>query len=913
MQNYQQRTQTNTRYGGSNTGNVTSYGANTQVTKMTGNVTAQGSTNMQYQGSGDDKLQIVEEVPVFVTKEVEVPYDVIIERPVENRIENRYYVDKEVEVEVEKIIEVPVEIIREEKKVIKKEKKVEIEKVYEKHIDVIREVPVEVIKEVPIAVERIVNVPKDKTIVQPVRQEVFENFVYRDTPVYVDKVIEVPEEVEVPVYVDKEYETIKEVPVTVYQDVEVEVERVVERKKEFKTEKIIEVPVEKIVEKEYIIDRVVDVPYEVEKIIERRVPREVEKIVEKQIVQDRVVEIPVEKRVEKPYTVKRKVEKIIQKEVDVPMVKPTEVEVPIERVIEEPYEVLEEVEVPVEKVVERRIEVPVYKEVEVIEEIEIEVPFEKVIEKEVVVDKEVEVEVVVEKFVEVPIDRVVDKEVIVEKVVEKPVYNQRIIEVPIEKIVEKRVEVPKEVYIEVPKYVEVEKEIIVDKIVQVPRIVERKSVRNLKSSTKKKIVSSHQKSIFENYGKELNQLKIENIKLTLEIEAIENQITEYSEIYQNPDLLRQQNQELSIKIQELESTLSTVKSEEFQLKHQIETHKEINEVEVWTEHEIRKLEMEIERVTKQNATLLNIFNTIGIRDSFLPGRDSVYVTDGKPSLRAPNNAYTGDYEAEQITQSVYRPHVVNTQTTSDGRVETKTGYTTSHYAVHGKAVEFGNERSKSTRNENVTQSYVSGGQRESNRYTSSQQGGRVVTTTGGNYGTGSNSRGGSYRQNQTTTYQTSGNYGQGQTTTYQTSGNYGQGQTTQYKTTTTSRQYGGRSSNQQGTTSYQYGGRSSNQQGTTHTGLTTYGGNYTLGTQHGQNTGSNSNVKVTTSHYERREVSGTNQPGTFYESGHTKVNDGENTRTVNQYQNQGYLSNSNRGSQQRQVTYNQGGTNYRQY
>ena len=54
-----------------------------------------------------------EEVPVYVEKEVEVPYDVIVERPVENIIENRYYVDKEVEVPIRREKVVEVEVVKE--------------------------------------------------------------------------------------------------------------------------------------------------------------------------------------------------------------------------------------------------------------------------------------------------------------------------------------------------------------------------------------------------------------------------------------------------------------------------------------------------------------------------------------------------------------------------------------------------------------------------------------------------------------------------------------------------------------------------------------------------------------------------------------------------------------------------------
>ena len=129
-------------------------------------------------------------------------------------------------------------------------------------------------------------------------------------------------------------------------------------------------------------DRVVEVPVEVEKI----------------------VEIPVEKVVEVP------VEKIVEKIVEVP------VDNVVERVVE----------VPVEKIIEKIVEVPVEKIVEV--------PVEKVIEKVVEVPVEKIVEVPVEKVVEVPVEAPVAEPapeptpVVVEKIIEKVVEQPKVVE-----------------------------------------------------------------------------------------------------------------------------------------------------------------------------------------------------------------------------------------------------------------------------------------------------------------------------------------------------------------------------------------------------------------------------------------------------------------------------------------------------
>ena len=129
-------------------------------------------------------------------------------------------------------------------------------------------------------------------------------------------------------------------PDPVRVEVPVEVEKVVERV----VEKRVEVPVERVVEK--VVEKRVEVPVEVEKIVENRVEVPVEKVVEKR------VEVPVEKIVER----------VVEKEVRV------EVPVPVEKIVERI--VVKRVEVPVEKVVEKVVEVPVERIVERVIEVE---------------------------------------------------------------------------------------------------------------------------------------------------------------------------------------------------------------------------------------------------------------------------------------------------------------------------------------------------------------------------------------------------------------------------------------------------------------------------------------------------------------------------------------------------------------
>ena len=276
--------------------------------------------------------------------------------------------------------------------------------------EVIKEVPKEVIKEIKIEVPKEiikeVQIKKqmfndNELIYQKLNNDInyfgiqkeINNEISDDTKVkevIVEKIIEVPKEVE--------------------KIIEKEVEKIIEVPKEIVVEKIVEVP------KEIIIEKIVEVPKEVEKIVEK----EVEKIVEKEV--EKIVEVPKEVIVEKIVEVPKEIEKIVEKEV--------------EKIVEVPKEVIVEKIVEVPKEVEKIVEVP--KEVEKI----VEVP------KEIIVEKIVEVPKEVEKIVEVP------KEVIVEKIVEKEV--------------EKNVEIPKETINETQP-----KEVIIEKIVEVPKEIEK--------------------------------------------------------------------------------------------------------------------------------------------------------------------------------------------------------------------------------------------------------------------------------------------------------------------------------------------------------------------------------------------------------------------------------------------------------
>ena len=573
--------------------------------------TTASNLNVNQTVSKSGRVQVFQDNPVYVEREVQVPYEVVIDRPVENIIENRYYVDKEVEIPITHVTEVEVEVIKEVKKYVPRERKVEIETIYEKPYEKIIEVPIEIVKEIPVPVERVVNKHQERTILRPHRTEVVDKPVYVDKEVKVDKIVEKYVDVDVPVYIDKIYDKVVDVPEYVYRDVVIDVPRFVDVPRDVYYDKVVEVPRERIVEKEIVIDRIVEKPYTVEKIVEKKREVPVERIVEVPVYFDKIVEVPVERRVEVPYKVQKHVKKIVPRQVNVPMITTKDVEIPFERVIEEPYEVIEEIPVPIEKVVERTVDVPVYKEEQVFDYIEIEVPYERIVEVPVYKDIEVEVEIIREKFIEVPFERFVDKVVEIEKIIEKPIYNQKIVEKPIQKIVEKRVEVPIEKYVEIPKYREVQKHIRVEQKSQRSVVVEKKNSRSLRKSVKTSTISASQKNAYTSLGEGLSKYKIENLKLSLDIKSLQQQITEYKKVAQNPEYIRQQNDELRRKIQTLEQTIINVKSENITLEKSTATTKETQVIEAYSSSEIAKLENEARLLIEKNKKLVDILRSLG--------------------------------------------------------------------------------------------------------------------------------------------------------------------------------------------------------------------------------------------------------------------------------------------------------------
>jgi len=169
--------------------------------------------------SGTEEKWVEKEI--IVEKLVEVPVEVIIEKPIIEYVEIEKEVIKEVPVEKEVIKEIIVE------KIVEVIKEVPIEKIVEKPVEVIKEIPVEkiviqeVIKEIPI--ETIVTHTEYITDETRVRELVDELEQLRNLPptireipiekvviqevikeVPIEKIVEVIKEVQVPVEVIKE-------------------------------------------------------------------------------------------------------------------------------------------------------------------------------------------------------------------------------------------------------------------------------------------------------------------------------------------------------------------------------------------------------------------------------------------------------------------------------------------------------------------------------------------------------------------------------------------------------------------------------------------------------------------------------------------------------------------------------------
>ena len=209
----------------------------------------------------------------------------------------------------------------------------------------------QVIKEVQVPVEKSIYIQSPPKIIEhyvksPPETRIVERIVHQ--PVEVQKIVE--KIVDRPVYVQSPPETkvvhqqvIVEKPVI--KEVQVPVEKTVFIPSPPET-KIVHQPIIKTIEKPVYIDRIVQQPYEVEKIVEKIVDRPIIQTVEKPVYIEKFIDRPVEKIVEKP--VIQTVEKFIDRPVTV------------EKYIDRPYPVEKYIDRPVPYAVNVPYEKPVF-------------------------------------------------------------------------------------------------------------------------------------------------------------------------------------------------------------------------------------------------------------------------------------------------------------------------------------------------------------------------------------------------------------------------------------------------------------------------------------------------------------------------------------------------------------------------
>lgn len=273
---------------------------------------------------------------------------------------------------------------------------------------------------------------------------------------------------------------------------------------------------------------------------------------------------------------------------------------------------VDEIIMPRERAVDRVVHYPQYTEREVVESVDIDVPRERMVDVPVYIDKEVEVEMERERVVPVPEEEVVERVVEIFKTVEKPIFTPRVVEKRVEKIVERRVEVPIEKYVEVPKIVHVPREIQVNSKRTQTRVVDKLSHRNLRKSIKRSQVSASQKSAFTQLGETLNDVRVQNIKLNLEIKTLRDQIVEYQRISRNPTGLINENNDLRNKISDLRQRLSRVnESNEQIIRNPLVV--ESQQIELHSADEISQLEKQIREIESKNLDLKRALTDTGVK------------------------------------------------------------------------------------------------------------------------------------------------------------------------------------------------------------------------------------------------------------------------------------------------------------
>jgi hypothetical protein len=102
-------------------------------------------------------------------------------------------------------------------------------------------------------------------------------------------------------------------------------------------------------------------------------------------------------------------------------------------------------------------------------------------------------------------------------------------------------------------------------------------------------------------GESINKYKIDNIKLSLELNSLEQQIEEFRKNAQNPQKVQSENLRLRQEIAEMEKMLAGIRSSNIQLESQSTLTRETQNVQVYSNQEIGVLEKQVQDMEKKNS------------------------------------------------------------------------------------------------------------------------------------------------------------------------------------------------------------------------------------------------------------------------------------------------------------------------
>ena len=848
----------------------------TGTAPVQGGVRSGGRVGSRMEKQEDGTVIIIEEVPVFQEKIVEVPYDVIIERPVEKRIENRYYVDRVIEVEVEKIINVEKIIEVRQEKIIEVEKFIDEEEVVENMV------------EVPFEVERVVEVPydvyQDKIVeknveilkVRPHRTEVRENLIYKDQINVVDQIVEIDRKVDVPVYYEAStgqrvanytvgqqveiIEEVEEVPYNVYVDKirEVVVEQEYEVIREEDNIIVKRVPVERVVVNTEYYDEIreVEVPVEVEKIVEVTEEVYVDKYVDKEVIRE----------VEKKVPVPKHVEVIVTRVIDVPVIRDIIVEVPYEKIVVNKTETVAEVMFVEPRVQMVDIDVPRVIEQDVQEDLEIEFDVEKIVEREVKTETQVPVDYTRQVVRTHSRRESYNKDVELVKTVQKPNVRSSYRDINVAVKVQKKITTTNPVIQQNVERLTKDKQVDVietNELVQYNEIVENVELKTESSKTR---MTRGQKTDLSQISSETSRVQLSNLKMRTDIENYEQYIADIRSVIIDEESLNQNRLELTEKLSKLDILIQGCTTETSQIETDIrfaDSQVLTEDVEVYTATEIARIEAQIKEVEERNQKLREVLGKVDIRSSRVGEMSAVKVVEGMKISR----------QVEAILQGYERDP--NATITSSGGKMVKSVY------VEGQR-STGNNVNRTTTTTNTTTTRTNnntyGGARQNVTYTSSQQGSRTGSQQGSRTGSQQRGQQGSQQGSRTVSQQGSRNVSQSGPQVVSSSTNQS-GQVTRYgqgTSTGASRGYtsGTTTQNRTVTQTYQSSSSRGNQNngglvsGNTHTETTT---SYT-NSSHPERNYSNKTVTDVPSNYitGRHEVRGSKvikeSPGEYVQS-----------------------------------------------